>query len=137
MTMANYTKSKLTKKSTRLGVIFTIISLLLLFGPLGYYTVVGLCGGALAIQKVALVGSVITALLLTAICAANRLVFKSKIWLITIGLFCVIDNLLPMIVVFAATQVIDEVIVAPLARHFRAKASHCKDTDKILTERGM
>lgn len=135
--MAKYTKSKLTKKYTRLAIIFTTLSLLLMFGPLGYYTVAGLLGGALVIQKVALISSVISAVFLSALCAWLRWNFKSKIWIFVLGLFFVVENFLPMIILFATTQIIDELIIAPLAKRFRAKASSCKDTDKQFAERGV
>lgn len=135
--MAKYTKSALTKKYSRLALVFTILSLLLMLGPLGYYAVVGFASGALLIEKVALGSTLVIALIITFVCMINNLVFKSKIWLIIIGLFLVTEHLLPMIVVFAVTQVLDELVVSPLARRYRAKASHCKDTDKQLAERNL
>lgn len=135
--MAKYTKSALTKKYSRLALVFTILSLLLLFGPLGYYAIAGFAGGALLVEKIALGSTLIIALVITFICMINRFVFKSKMWLIIIGLFLVTEHLLPMIVVFAVTQVLDELVVAPLARRYRNKASNCKDTDKQLAERNL
>lgn len=135
--MAKYTKSKLTKKYARLAVIFTILSILLMFGPLAYYTIMGFMGGALVVQKVALIGSVLTALIATFLCVAMKWTFKSKMWLFVIGLFFVIENFLPMIIIFAVTQVLDELVVSPLARHYRASARSCKNTDKQFAERNL
>lgn len=135
--MAKYKKSKLTKKYSRLAVLFTILSILSLLGPLCYYLIAGFLSDTLLIQKVALGGTAITALIITLVCLYNRYVFRSKIWLLIIGLFLVIDNLLPMIIVFAVTQVLDELVLSPLARRYRNKADKCKDTDRQLAERGI
>lgn len=125
-------KSKTTKNYTTLAVIFTILSILLLLAPTAYYIVIGFTSATLTIQKVALVGSVAVSLILTALCAINKWVFRSKIWLIIIALFLVIENFIVMIMIFAITQIVDELIISPLAAHFRNKASINREIDKRL-----
>lgn len=126
------TKSKTTKKYARLAIIFSILSVLLLLGPTAYYVITGLIVAPLVIQKVALVSTVAISLLLTMLCAINKWVFRSKIWLIVLALFFVIDQFLVMILIFGITQIIDELIVSPLARLFRSKASINREIDKRL-----
>jgi hypothetical protein len=125
-------KSKTTKKYARLAIIFSVLSVLLLLGPTAFYVISGLMAAPLVIQKVALVSTVAVSLLLTMLCAINKWVFRSKIWLIVLALFFVIDNFLVMILIFGITQIADELIVSPLARFFRSKASINREIDKRL-----
>ena len=123
-------KSKTTKKYARLSLIFSILSVLLLLGPVGFYIITGLATATLTIQKVALVSTVAVSLLLTFICAINKVVFRSKIWLIILGLFFVLEDFLVMILIFAVTQCLDELVSTPLARHYRNKAIINAEIDK-------
>lgn len=125
-------KSKTTKKYGRLAIAFSILSVLLLLGPVGFYIIAGLATATLTIQKVALVSTVAVSLLLTMFCAINKVVFRSKIWLVVLALFFVIENFLVMIMIFGITQCIDELIVSPLARHYRTKASINAEIDKRM-----
>lgn len=126
-------KSNITKKYAYLSIIFTILSFLLLLGPAGFYIIAGLATATLTIQKVAIVSTVAVSLLLTLLCVINKWVFRSKIWLIILALFFVIEDFLLMILIFGTTQIIDELIVTPLARHFRNKASINKEIDRRLS----
>lgn len=126
------TKSKTTKKYARLTVAFTILSFLLLLGPVGFYIIAGLAAATLTIQKVAIVSTVAVSLLLTMLCAINKWLFRSKIWLIIFALFFVIEDFLAMILIFGITQITDELIVSPLARYFRNKASINREIDRRL-----
>lgn len=125
-------KSKTTKKYATLAVIFTILSFLLLAGPTAYYVVLGYMGAGVLVEKVALTATIAMSLVLTLLCAVNKVVFRSKIWLLVLALFFVIDHFLVMILVFGITQVIDELIVSPLAKHFRNKASINREIDKRM-----
>lgn len=125
-------KSKTTKKYARLSLIFSILSVLLLLGPVGFYIITGLATATLTIQKVALVSTVAVSLLLTFICAINKVVFRSKIWLIVLGLFFVLEDFLVMILIFAITQCLDELVASPLTRHFRTKTSINAEIDKRM-----
>lgn len=127
------TKSNITKKYGCLSIIFTIISFLLLLGPAGFYIIAGLTTATLTIQKVAIVSTVAVSLLLTLLCAINKWVFRSKIWLIILALFFVIEDFLLMILIFGTTQIIDELVITPLARHFRNKTSINKEIDRRLS----
>jgi len=125
-------KSKTTKKFATLAIIFTILSFLLLVGPTLFYVIAGLTTATLTIQKVALVSTVAVSLLLTMLCAVNKWVFRSKIWLIVLALFFVIDKFLVMILIFGITQILDELVVSPLARYFRNKTSINREIDKRM-----
>lgn len=125
-------KSKQTKKYSTLAMIFTILSILLFLGPSMYYILVGFFTASVVIEKIALVSAVFISLILTALCAINKWVFRSKIWIIVIAIIFVIDNYLTMILIFAISQVLDELIISPLAKYFRNKTSINREIDKRL-----
>lgn len=122
-----------TKKYRRLGLIFSLLSVLLLLGPTSYYVILGFLSTGVVVEKLALASAVFMSIILTLLCAINKWTFRSKIWLIVLALFFVIDHFLVMIFIFGATQITDELIVAPLARHFRSKASINREIDKRMT----
>ena len=122
--------SNTTKHYKRLAAFFTFLSLLLLVGPLSFYVIAGFAASAVVIEKVVLTCIIFIAVILTLICSINKWVFRSKIFLFILGLYLVIDKFILMIIIFAASQVIDELIVAPLARRFRNKASINAEIDK-------
>ncbi len=125
-------KSKTTKRYATLALVFTILSALLLLGPTAYYVILGYMGAGVLVEKVALTATIAMSLILTLLCAVNKVVFRSKIWLLVLALFFVIDHFLVMILVFGLTQVIDEIIVSPLARYFRHKTSINREIDKRI-----
>ena len=128
------TKSKTTKKYAKLAVIFTLLSFLCVFAPALIYVGIGLATATLVVQKFALTATIAMVLVFTMVSAVTKWVFRSKIWLIILALFFVLDKFLVMVFVFAITQIADELIIAPLARHFRNKASINREIDKRLGE---
>lgn len=125
-------KSKQTKKYSTLAFIFTIISTLLFLGPTVFYIILGFTTATVTLYKITLVATIAVSILLTGLCAINKWVFRSKIWLIVVALFLVIDKFIVMIMIFAITQILDELIVSPIAKHFRAKASINREIDKRM-----
>lgn len=123
-------KSERTKKFTRLAILFTILSILCLLGPASYYVITGLLTAEVIIEKVALVGVVFMSIVLTCLCAINKVAFRTKSWLFVLALFFVVDKFIVMIMVFAITQILDELVCSPLARHFRNKAAINREIDK-------
>ena len=128
------TKSKQTKKYCKLAAIFTMLSVLLLLGPTSYYVILGFISAELVVEKLALASAVFVSIILTLLCAINKWTFRSKIWLVVLALFFVIDRFLIMIFIFGTTQITDELIVTPLAKHFRSKASINREIDKRIGE---
>ena len=123
-------KSNYTKKITKAAVILTILSFLLCFGPCFFYIAKGLAGGALIAEKVGLVCTIFISLIMSMICLIRKTTFKSSLWLTCIGLWLVLDSIVGMLIITAICQTVDELIVAPLARHFRTKAHINREFDK-------
>lgn len=122
--------SSQTKKFRRIGIILTILSFLLCFAPAAIYIVMGYATSTLVVEKVGLTCLIGLSIILSFICLVAKTTFRSSIWLSLIGLWLVLDNIVGMIIIVAVTQVFDELVVAPLARHFRAKAKINKEIDK-------
>jgi hypothetical protein len=122
----------MTKKYTRLAVLFTMLSVLLLIGPFLIYTAGALFGDALVSQKMALASTVVIVLVMTAISALNHLAMRSRLWILLIGLYCCLDNIMEPLLVIAVCQVLDELIIAPLAKRFRNQATIHAELDKRL-----
>lgn len=123
--------TKPTKKAFILAIVFTILSFLLTIGPALYYTVSALITSTLIVQQAALLGTVFIALIGSLICLISKtFTFRSRIWIFLLVLYFCITNFTTMIIIFAATQIVDELIFAPIARHYRNKFTINKQIDK-------
>ena len=123
--------NKRTKHFLCAAIILTILSVLLTIGPAAFFLVKGFIAADVVVEKVALTMSIFVAVIGSLICLISRTVgFRSRIWIILLALFFVLDEFLLLIMVFAITQILDELVVAPLARHFRSKFSINREIDK-------
>ena len=87
--------------------------------------------------RVAVVGSVCIALILSLfnIIAQKRL--RCPIWIILIGLYVAIKEiLLPLIIILAFVTVIDDLILTPLITYYRTKLISNKAIDERLAQDG-
>ena len=122
--------SDYTKKTRMIAAILTIMSIFLCIGPAMFYTGSALLGGAATTAKVGLVFTVFLSIVLSMICLVKRTLLRSSTWLLCIGLWLCLENIVGMLMITAACQVTDELIVAPLARRFREKARTNFEIDK-------
>jgi len=123
--------NKRTKHFLCAAIILTILSILLTIGPAAFFLVKGFIAADVVVEKVALTMSIFVAVVGSLICLISRTIgFRSRIWIILLALFFVLDEFLLLIMVFAITQILDELVVAPLARHFRSKFSINREIDK-------
>lgn len=123
--------NKRTKHFLCAAIILTILSVLLTIGPAAFFLVKGFIAADVVVEKVALTMSIFVAIIGSLICLISRTIgFRSRIWIILLALFFVLDEFLLLIMVFAITQILDELVVAPLARHFRSKFSINREIDK-------
>lgn len=122
--------SNITKKYRKLSFLFGLLSFCALVGPIAYYAIEAFVGGSLAIEKVALAGSVLVVLIMTAVAAVNKIAMKSRIWILLFALFLCLDNFLVPLIVIGSCQIADELILTPLHKHFKTKASINTEIDK-------
>ena len=123
--------SKITKLYKRGAIFLTLLSVLCSIGPAIGYVIYGLISAQLVTQKASIMLCAFMAIIGSLLCLISRVfTFRSRIWVILLALISIVDSYLTMILVFAITQVMDEMIFAPAARYFRQKYSINKEIDK-------
>lgn len=123
---------KRTSKFRRLYFLFSFISFLLTFFPLIYYIITGYIESELTKEKVALTCMILCALVLVVINALLKYNIKSTIWLLILGIYVCVDNVLPLLLMIAIGTVTDEFIISPLKKSFKSKYTINKEIDKRI-----
>ena len=133
MAESNYTKVCRAKLW-----LYRSLDLIILFAPVIVYTIIALTKDGVTVPgRVAVVGSVCIALILSLfnIIAQKRL--RCPIWIILIGLYVAIKEiLLPLIIILAFVTVIDDLILTPLITYYRTKLITNKSIDERLAQDG-
>ena len=120
-----------TKKYLRRAIVFTILSVLITIAPAIYYIVKSFISSTLIIQKCALAGSVMIAIIGSLFCLVSKtFTFRSRIWIFLLAALLCLDNFTTMIIVFAITQIVDELIITPIAKYNRHEYLTNKHIDK-------
>ena len=122
----------MTKKLKRKYIIATILSFLLNVCPLLVFTIIAFISGTAIVHKVTLSMTLLIVFIFTAITFFNKTVFRSKLWILLIGLWLCLDNILTPLIVFAACQVIDELIVTPTKNYYKNRYRINKEMDTRL-----
>lgn len=127
--------SSFTKKTRRKLWILRIIDMLLLFLPLAVYVVIALTNNTLVkttdVQKVTVDICVIVAAILAVINVLAQKRLRCPIWIILIGLYIAVNELLlPLIVILAVTTVLDDLVFTPLIDKYRTKLISSKAIDE-------
>lgn len=122
----------MTKKLKAKYVTAALISLLLNIGPLLVFTIIAFISGTAIVHKVTLSMTLLLVLIFSIITLLNKTVFRSKLWILLIGLWLCLDNILTPLIVFAACQVVDELIVTPIKKYYRDRYKINKEIDKRL-----
>lgn len=109
-----------TKKLGLIAKILTLFSLLLSFGPLLVYLALSYSSAvATPVGKITLTAMLGVSVILSFVCLINKYTPRCRLWLILIGLYMCLDSFIGCILVLAITQCVDELVVSPLARHYR------------------
>lgn len=112
--------------------VLTIICVLLNIAPLLTYTCIALFSSALIVEKVALCGSVFVVLIMTGVSLVNKVAMKSRIWVLLLGLYLCLQNIITPLLVIAICQVVDELLASPIRNRVREKLVINKELDKRL-----
>ena len=118
-----------TAKFRLLYWIFFAASLLLNVGPLAFYSIGSLCSASLVYEKVALCMTVFVVLIMTFVSMINHIALKSRLWIVLIGIYICLGEILTPLIVIACCQITDELIVSPLKGSFRNKYTINKELD--------
>lgn len=124
--------SAYTKKCRTMLWILRILDWICLFLPLIIYVVIALSsGGVLAIGKIAVVGTVMIASILTAFNVIAQKRLRCPIWIIIIGLYIAIQKwLLPLIIILAITSILDDLVFTPLIHKYYTKTLASETIDE-------
>ena len=122
--------SKRTAKCAKLMAFFKILSILCFIVPLTVFAGIALAENILITETFTLAAAVLVTLIITLVCAINKTVMRSKIWVIILALFFTIEHFLPILLTVAITQIADELIFTPLSNHFRAMYLANKEIDR-------
>ena len=123
--------SEVTKKYKTQYTIAKILSILLNVGPLIYYVILGF-SVAEPVKRVVLSLTAIGAIIFTLISVAFKLHIRSAIFLLMLGIHCCIDNITGLIIVMAATTLLDELVTTPMCKYCKNKYSINREIDKRL-----
>lgn len=120
----------MTKKLRFWFIILTILSILLNIGPVAVYAVIGLVQGTLLIEKVALSMTIFVVAILSVIAWANKLVLRSRLWILLAGLFFVLDAFAAPLIIIGVCQVLDELFVCPIKKKIKTRYIVNKEMDR-------
>lgn len=123
--------SKVTKKYQRLSTLFFVLSMICLIAPIIVYTVMGFIAGTVG-AKFTLGIALMIAILLVLINIIFKFHIRSTIWILVLGIYFCIENILPLLLVVAIGTILDEFIFTPLHKSFRNKAKINKEIDKRI-----
>ena len=86
--------------------------------PVIIYTIKGFMDGSIG-EKVSLGICVILALMFMLINVMFKYHIRSTLWVLLIGIYVCIDNIIPLLIIMAATTIIDEFVLVPLINKYK------------------
>lgn len=108
-----------------------VLSILVLLGPIFAYAIDAFIVGE-TVEKLALGGLAAAAIILVFVNMLMKAHLRSPVWLCLLGIYFALDNILPLIIMLAVGTILDELVLTPLTKYFRNKASINKEIDKRL-----
>ena len=86
--------------------------------PVIIYTIKGFMDGSIG-EKVSLGICVILALIFMLINVMFKYHIRSTLWVLLIGIYVCIDNIIPLLIIMASTTIIDEFVLVPLINKYK------------------
>ena len=124
--------SEFTKSCRRKLWFFRLLDWICLAAPLIVYVIIALFNDGIKVTyKVAVISTLMIALILTIfnIIAQKRL--RCPIWIVIIGLYIAIrDYLMPLIIILACTSILDDLVFTPLIHYDYTKTVASKTIDQ-------
>lgn len=105
-----------------------LLSFTLTVLPVIIYTIMGFMDGSIG-EKVSLGICVILALIFVLINIMFKYHIRSTLWVLLIGIYVCIDNIIPLLIIMAATTIIDEFVLVPLINKYKNKYIINKEID--------
>lgn len=124
-------KSDVTKKYSRLSALFFWLSILVTLLPVLVYTGMAFYYGEVT-EKITLGITLTVAVILVVVNMVFKYHIRSSIWIIILGVYFCMDNILPLLFMVAAGTILDEFLFQPLHRSYKNKAKINKEIDKRI-----
>lgn len=105
-----------------------LLSFTLTVLPVIIYTIKGFMDGSIG-EKVSLGICVILALMFMLINVMFKYHIRSTLWVLLIGIYVCIDNIIPLLIIMATTTIIDEFVLVPLINKYKNKYIINKEID--------
>ena len=105
-----------------------LLSFTLTVLPVIIYTIMGFMDGTIG-EKVSLGICVILALMFMLINVMFKYHIRSTLWVLLIGIYVCIDNIIPLLIIMATTTIIDEFVLVPLINKYKNKYIINKEID--------
>lgn len=125
-------KSKKTKNNQLGYIITSVISVILWLAPIAIFLFLSIMNSTFMYQKVALSMTVLAVIVMTIIALTSKVAMRSRLWVMLIGIYICLQNIMTPIIIFACCQVADELIVCPLKERFKRKYQINKEIDGRL-----
>lgn len=122
-------KSDITKKYQRLAILFHALSLLVLISPLAYYIIYGFINGETT-EKLTLGITFVIATILVVINILFKYRIRSTVWILVLGIYFCIENIMPLLLMIAIGTILDEFVLTPLYKSYHNKCTINKEIDK-------
>ena len=122
-------KSEITKKYHRLFILLRTLSVIVILAPMMYYVIRGFIEGETT-EKLTLTGTFFIAIILTAVNVLFKYSIRSTLWIIVLGIYSCIENIMPLLLMIAIGTIFDEFLLTPLYKSYHAKCTINKEIDK-------
>lgn len=123
--------SKHTANCRRQLWLFRILDFLLLFVPVIVYVCIAFNSEISIAGKIALIGMISVALIVSIINLLTKQRLRCPIWLLLLGLFIAVkEMLLPLVIILAITNTLDDLFFTPIITYYRTKLIANKAIDE-------
>lgn len=120
----------MTRLYRRLYHLFKALSIFAMILPPLYFICDAYLNSTLVKDKVTLTCTIVMVLILSAITIINKKAMRSKVWILLLGLYLVLDSLIWPVILIGGGQILDELIFEPCKQHYKQLYIINKEIDK-------
>ena len=129
-------KSERTKQCKRLSILFLVLHILCLFGPLLYFIpyayVVGEVGRKLALSLFLIVALCLSVVAIISDAKTRGGLAKSIMWILVIGISICLQEVKVFVYIMAIVSVIDELVIVRLRAKYKDAYAANKEIDRRM-----
>lgn len=122
--MSDVTKGYKTKYKS-----LSLLSFILTIGPLIAFTILAFINGEVH-EKLVLGCTVAIALILLIVNVVMKYHIRSTLWILVLGIYTCLDNIMPLLLTVAIVTILDEFILHPLAKKYKNLFTINNEIDK-------